>query len=40
MPHCVGSATATMAKVAVTRSICKPEESYVHHLLTFCVYVY
>jgi hypothetical protein len=37
MPHCVGSASATTAKVAVTRSVCKPEESYVHNMITFCV---
>jgi hypothetical protein len=31
MPHSTGTASATTAKAAVTRRICKPEESYVHH---------
>jgi hypothetical protein len=39
LPRSTGKASTTTAKAAVTRSICKPEESYVHHLLTFCVYI-
>jgi hypothetical protein len=37
MPHCVGRASATAANAAVTRSVCKPEKSDVHHVITFCV---
>jgi hypothetical protein len=33
----VGSASTTKPKVAKARSVCKPEETDVHHLLTFRV---
>jgi hypothetical protein len=36
LTHCVGSANATTPKVAIPRSIWKPEESDFHNLLTFC----
>jgi hypothetical protein len=31
LTHCVGSASATTPKVAIIRSVCKPEESEVNY---------